>query len=138
MWDVDKAVAHLNSHASKESQGRCAAYVRQAIEAGGVTLVRQASAKNYGDSLEKVAFREVRESEWDIVAGDVVVIQPIAGHPHGHMAMYNGSLWVSDFVQQRGYYPGPSYRKQKPPVAFYRHVVMLARSSIERLRLAHA
>jgi hypothetical protein len=40
--------------------------------------------------------------------------------------MFNGTDWVSDFTQPWGYYPGPSYRAQKPPVAFYRHALLLA------------
>jgi len=32
-------------------------------------------------------------------AGDIRVIQPISGHPHGHMQIYTGSGWVSDFKQ---------------------------------------
>ncbi|MBP5132993.1 CHAP domain-containing protein, partial [Pseudomonas protegens] len=54
-------------------------------------------------------------------AGDVVIIQPIAGHPHGHMAMFNGTLWVSDFKQLHGFYPGHSYRVHKPAYKIYRH-----------------
>lgn len=133
MWDTDKAIQHLNANAKKESQGRCAQHVRQAVEAGGVSLSRHASAKDYGSSLENVGFCNVRITADDFVAGDVVVIQPIAGHPHGHMAMYNGRLWISDFVQYRGYYPGPSYRRQQPAVAVYRHLVMLARTSVDRV-----
>ena len=52
--------------------------------------------------------------------GDVVVIQSIPGHPHGHMAMYDGEHWVSDF-KQRTLYPGDSYRAYKPSYVVYRH-----------------
>jgi hypothetical protein len=53
-------------------------------------------------------------------AGDVAVIQPIPGHPHGHMAMFNGKKWVSDFKQRYGYYPSGAYRKLQPSVVIYR------------------
>lgn len=125
MWDKDKAVEYLTTHASDHSLGRCAEYTRHAIEAGGVTLQRHNSAKDYGPSLIKVGFVALFESSPDSFyfhqAGDVAIVQPIKGHPHGHMCMYNGANWVSDFVQYRGVYPGPSYRKANPPFAVYRY-----------------
>jgi hypothetical protein len=121
MWDSEKAVQHLNDHARVNSAGPCAEFVREAIEAGGLILVRKASAKDYGPSLESVMFWVLPEWPLHLAAGDVVVIQPVTGHPHGHMAMYNGSSWVSDFKQAHGYYPGPVYRAAKPPAVFYRH-----------------
>lgn len=49
-----------------------------------------------------------------------MIIQPIPGHPHGHMAMYDGAYWISDFVQYYGFYPGNAYRTAKPPYQIYR------------------
>jgi hypothetical protein len=54
-------------------------------------------------------------------AGDVAIVQPIQGHPHGHIAMYNGAKWVSDFKQSLGVYPSASYRRVKPTISIYRH-----------------
>lgn len=54
------------------------------------------------------------------VAGDVVVIDGIPSSPDGHMAMYNGTEWVSDFVQ-RDLYPGPRYRTSQPSYKVYRY-----------------
>lgn len=119
LWNVEAAVGKLNERAQDKSQGRCAEYVRVAIEAGGVILARHTSAKDYGASLLAVGFSTVGDGLFK--AGDVAIIQPITGHPHGHMAMFNGKIWVSDFRQYHGYYPGPGYRKIKPPVSFYRY-----------------
>jgi peptidoglycan hydrolase-like protein with peptidoglycan-binding domain len=118
-WDKTRAVNALNTNAQSNSLGRCAYYVRIAVEAGGVTLVRHVSAKDYGSSLVAVGFSAVNTSEYQ--AGDVAIIQPIPGHPHGHATMYNGSQWISDFRQNNGLYPGSSYRKIKPSYAIYRH-----------------
>lgn len=42
--------------------------------------------------------------------GDVVVIQPCDdGNPAGHMAIYDGTTWYSDF-RQRDMWGGPGYR----------------------------
>lgn len=120
-WDLDKAVKHLNSHAQGRSLGLCATYVRRAVEAGGVTLTRTLSAKNYGPSLVAVGFGKLPADPIIYRVGDVAVIQSLPGSPHGHIAMFNGKNWVSDFVQIHGYYPGSNYRKSKPAVAFYRY-----------------
>jgi hypothetical protein len=120
MWDKEKAVAYLNTHANIHSLGRCAEYVRKAIEAGGVKVVRQVSAKDYGSSLKALGFVTLI-GNLNPVAGDVVIIQPIDGHPHGHMAMFSGNVWISDFKQNHGLYPSPAYRKLKPSFAIYRY-----------------
>ena len=55
-WHVQKAVKHLIEHALGASAGKCAAFTRMAIEAGGVTLVCHKPAKNYRSSLIAVVF----------------------------------------------------------------------------------
>ena len=120
-WNLDKAVEHLRKHAQPKSTGNCAHYTREAIEAGGVVLVRHGSAKDYGISLLHAGFREAITNQY--VKGDVVIIQGFQGHPHGHMAMYDGSKWISDFVQS-GLYPGPAYREKKPSYKIYRYGVL--------------
>lgn len=120
MYDVDKAVAFLDAHAAPSSQGRCAQYVRMAIQAGGVTLVPTGAAKDYGERLLDAGFSTVSTGE-RAQAGDVAVIQPVPGHPYGHMTMFDGTLWVSDFKQLNGLYPGASYRRMKPSYLIYRY-----------------
>lgn len=119
MWNRNLAIDHLNRNARPQSTTNCAKFVRLAIAAGGVQLTPRGSAKDYGISLLAAGFRQIAEGGWPEY-GDVAVIQPIAGHPHGHMAMFNGRYWVSDFVQVNGYYPGQGYRSARPPVTFYR------------------
>ena len=41
-------------------------------------------------------------------------------HVHGHMAMFNGTHWVSDFVR-KGFYPAQIYRDQNIPYTLYRY-----------------
>jgi hypothetical protein len=121
-WDAAKAIKHLRDKAKAHSTGHCAQYVREAVEAGGVILLRHASAKDYGSSLTAVGFRAVSAGAgYHHRAGDVGIVQPITGHPHGHMAMFDGTHWVSDFVQWHGIYPGKSYREAKPAYAIYRY-----------------
>jgi hypothetical protein len=126
LWDVRRAVGYLNEHAREHSLGRCAEFVRKAIEAGGAHLVHHTSAKDYGGSLVKVSFAAQPPTLHSYLPGDVVVIQPIEGHPHGHMAMFNGTIWISDFKQRHGLYPGPSYRRLKPPFKTFRYLFLSA------------
>jgi hypothetical protein len=121
MWDKATAVASLDANAQPESLGRCAEFTRKAIEAGGLTLVRCTSAKDYGASLLAVGFVALTPLPDVYLAGDVGIVQPIPTHPFGHMAMYDGTKWVSDFPQLHGLYPGAAYRAADPPFTIYRY-----------------
>ncbi|MFL9914065.1 CHAP domain-containing protein [Paraburkholderia fungorum] len=118
-WDKNAAVSYLQWHAESASQGHCARYVREAIQREGISLMLTYSARNYGSSLICTGFYEV--SDANPQKGDVVVIQAIMNHPDGHMAMYDGAIWISDFKQQLGFYPGPAYRSARPSYKIYRH-----------------
>jgi hypothetical protein len=119
-WHKSTAVNYLQWHAEPVSHGHCARYVREAIERGGISLMRTGSARNYGSSLTSAGFYQVL-SDANPQKGDVIVIESIARHPDGHMAMYDGHIWISDFKQQHGYYPGPDYRAARPRFKIYRH-----------------
>ncbi len=119
-WDVNKAVEHLQKNAGAKSQGKCAAFVRQAIEAGGATFQRTTYAKDFGPSLLQAGFRQISETGYKAQKGDVIVIQPYTGSTAGHVEMFDGAIWISDF-KQSDEWAGPSYRKQKPARAIYRH-----------------
>lgn len=126
MWNKQAALDQLAKQALAHSAGRCAEFVRKAVEAGGVKLVRHVSAKDYGPSLAAVGFSVLTKGLGFYGAGDVVVIQPITGHPHGHMAMFDGKIWISDFKQYHGLYPGPSYRNKKPAFTVYRYIDLIS------------
>jgi GH24 family phage-related lysozyme (muramidase) len=121
-FDVDKAVAALNANAEPGSLGKCAKYVRLAINAGGVaTPGNPVSACNYNPYLEKFGFKKVSTTSYE--KGDIAVFEAFQGdkkyHEHGHIQMWNGTQWVSDF-KQRDYWAGPDYRKHKPGSVVYR------------------
>jgi type VI secretion system secreted protein VgrG len=53
--------------------------------------------------------------------GDIAVFQPPNDkHRHGHIQMYNGTQWVSDFKQPRAFWPNKDYEDIKPPYVIYR------------------
>ncbi|MCX4165329.1 MULTISPECIES: CHAP domain-containing protein [Paraburkholderia] len=119
-WNKDAAVNHLRLHAQPSSHSLCARYVREAVGAGGVELEHTVAARNYGGPLLSAGFYPLLSSAHPM-KGDVAVIQPIPDHPYGHMAMFDGNIWISDFRQYHGYYPSQAYRDIKPPVVIYRH-----------------
>jgi hypothetical protein len=138
-WDVEAALVHLRQKAMPPSAahpfgaGHCAAYVQDAIKAGGVTVpkVGSGSAKDYGFRLKLAGF--VAQSGWvaPYQKGDVAVIDGFAktaakgikhDHLDGHMAMWDGVQWISDYKQSgAGPYPGSDYDKAKPKFVIYRY-----------------
>jgi len=127
MWNAAEAIEHLIRRALPHSSGFCAQFTRRAIAAGGVTLTPPASAlaKDYGPCLLAAGFR--REPLPTVfTGGDVAVITSCSGAPAGHMAMYSGESWISDF-RQRSLYPGPVYRREQPGYAIYRYPVLEVR-----------
>jgi type VI secretion system secreted protein VgrG len=145
--DINKAVKYLDDHAEDDSTGQCAKYVREALEAGGLDLTHHPrSAKDYGPTLLANGFKKTYEfqqikspkeeldassvnvshspgpadQEYVSQKGDVAIIQPYdGGRTDGHITMYDGTQWVSDF-KQRDMWGGPGYRKNKPPCIVYR------------------
>jgi len=54
------------------------------------------------------------------IKGDVRVFQNYpSGSVNGHIDMYNGKHWVSDFVE-RGNWPGVNYERYKPSFSIFR------------------
>ncbi len=134
MWDKIAAIKHLNLNAQSRSLGRCAEFIRKSVEAGGVVLQRCASAKDYDRSLLAAGFVPVpvHTPQEQFMVGDIVIVEPIPGHPHGHMAMFDGSAWISDFRQRHGHYPGPRYRQLRPAYTVYRYDPDAARTANRR------
>ena len=108
-FDVDSAVKYLTEHAKNISVGQCAKYVRQALEHGGLdTTGRPKVAYKYNEFLPKLGFVPILESSntgnklpenYTPQKGDIVVIGANRSHQAGHIAMYNGHQWISDFKQ---------------------------------------
>ena len=133
-WDVDKAIKHLQDHAGPPyGIGKCATFVREAIEAGGLVISRagSGSAKDYGPRLTQAGFVALTVAVVTYQKGDVAVIDGFAkdpqkgitkGAPDGHLAMYDGTQWISDFKQDGASpYPGSQYVKAAPKITIYRH-----------------
>ena len=122
-WDLDAAIAHLQNAAIEHSKRRCGEYVHKAIDAGGITLntaynPTKDSASGYGPILRHAGFLTVAPGEKP-QRGDVVVFQAIKGHKDGHVAMFDGKQWISDFKQD-SIYAATDYQKVDAPYVIYR------------------
>ena len=117
-WSPEAAARYATEHAEKKSVGMCALYVRKAIMTGGISLYMGGDAWCYKYTLPILNFHQVgKKSEREV--GDIVVFQPIGGRRFGHIAIWNGSQWVSDF-RQRNLIVHSDYLKEGCECAIYR------------------
>ncbi|WP_373226627.1 glycoside hydrolase family 73 protein [Enterobacter cloacae complex sp. ESBL7] len=130
--NADRYRRGLDSHL-KYGRSQCAHYVKVALIQGGLSSDNSEinSAKDYGPWLIENNFKPVLNpatvknggvySISGQQAGDVVVIQAAPNHVHGHMAMFDGSKWISDFAQDKGFYPAQVYRDNNIAYTLYRY-----------------
>lgn len=130
--NIESAVEKLVSQALPGSAGRCAKFVREAIEAGGIKFITHpVEAKNYGPTLSRAGFKRYVLKDGVLIdefvcqgyrpeKGDIVVIPNVkGGSPAGHIAMFSGEDWISDF-KQNDIWGGGAYRAAKPVVELFR------------------
>ena len=94
------------------------------MEAGGInTSGHPVGAKDYGPLLIKRGFHLVDDKNYKPVVGDIAVFQAFQGtkkyHEYGHIQMFNGAHWFSDF-QRNNFWAGQDYRTFKPSYKLYR------------------
>lgn len=110
-YDLDKAIKYLEQHARAFSSRGCAAAVRAALEAGGLDMSdRPKFAADYNQYLHKKGFRSVNKGRGTVLPngytpqrGDIIVFDRVGEHQDGHIAMYSGKRWISDFLQNNWY-----------------------------------
>ncbi len=99
-WYVGRSIKYLVSHASRKSTGYCAKHVRLSLEAGGIsTKNHPAAATDYLSFLTKIGFGRISEKV-PLQPGDITVLPAGGTHKYGHICMFTGKAWVSDFVQK--------------------------------------
>lgn len=115
------AMRYSRKHAKSKSSGYCARFVANALEYAGIKFQRQPSAYMYHSNgiLKKAGFGLVSTSMsgYSPQPGDVCVIGRFNNHKHGHICIYDGKNWISDFIQRN---PSP-YSDGPGPLYFYRY-----------------
>jgi len=111
----------MDAHALSRSSHHCAMYCRLGMEAAGLNTAdrpRSGDAGDYGPFLLRHGAKTVPQDAYAPQVGDVVVFDKTDQHPNGHIEMYDGNHWVSDFMQH-SFSP---YRDtvSTPPFTIYR------------------
>ncbi len=96
------AARRASRAAHARSKGLCAKYVRKALQSAGYKFTPNPSAYQYATrgTLRKAGFTKISNHSKPQV-GDVVVVNRSRAHPHGHISIYDGRNWVSDFRQKK-------------------------------------
>ena len=97
-YDIDKAVDYVIANAASKSLIACALYVRKAINAGGIKG-SWGDAWQYITALPTLGFTDLGKIT-DFEKGDIVVFNKTGNRKYGHISMWTGSQWVSDFKQK--------------------------------------
>lgn len=128
-FNIEEAVKTLNKNAQPTSIGKCGKYVRFALEGGALnTTGHPEGARDYDAFLTAKGFDILAIEDlkkYKPQKGDVAVFEAFQGekkrHKWGHVQMYNGIQWVSDF-KQNGFWAGSDYRKAKPAYTVLRWI----------------
>ena len=106
-FDVERAAKHLTDNGQEKSTHCCAWYTMRALQAGGCPAIIL-PAQWYRYFMLLVQFEEIPQDGYVPQKGDVVVFErptwrdcKQVSHWWGHIAMYNGDQWISDFKQQK-------------------------------------
>ena len=115
--NLEKAVEYLITNTKSESTRQCAKYVADALEKGGFKFTRQKSAYMYHSNgiLKTIGFSEI-DNPSSHQKGDITVTENNDEHEDGHIAMWCGTNWISDFVQNSEFV----YKNNQPKVHYYR------------------
>jgi hypothetical protein len=132
-WDLGAALAELRRNAVIEPlfhprHGWCARFTRLAIVAGfggeaAEPDVPHNPPATFIATLQAAGYTSQGVNAVGFEAGDVAVILPYGSHKWGHVAMFDGNNWISDFVQLgawSGIYPNDAYRRAAPPYEIFR------------------
>jgi len=114
VWKLQTTLRVLSQQARGASSGNCGAAVECALNAGldrrlsktALPMMRgddgflHHAAKDFGPALEAAGFRRI-EKPHGFRPGDIIVLKdPSNRHRFGHIAMWDGTHWISDFHQR--------------------------------------
>jgi len=114
---AEAASDYARNHAKPSSTGWCARYVADSLENAGFSFTRQGSACLYHSNgiLKGMGFTEISKPK-KLKKGDVAVHECNQRWEFGHIQIYDGNKWYSDFVQSSE----NIYHAYIPPIHYYR------------------
>ena len=107
-YNNDKVADYITKNAAPNSRTMCAGYVIKAMWHGGCPI-GLIPAYAYNKTLPQMGFEEISVKGYKPKKGDISVVPSNSSHPFGHIAVYNGQQWVSDFKQNH-ILPSKAYR----------------------------
>ena len=137
----DGAVDYLNdNYDTKKSTGKCTYAIKKALdgqELNGTTYKKGNDGSITGrDFIDnngaKLGYESTASGTLDSTnaskgpdgytpqKGDIAVFEPTDNHKYGHIQMYDGEQWRSDF-KQNNFSPGSGYTKDGVPYTVYRN-----------------
>ena len=115
-YDGEKAADYATSNALSRSHTLCAGFVMRALWSGHC-YIGLYPAWAYKYVLPLYDFKFVDTTHYR--KGDIIVYPAVGKHIWGHIAIYNGRQWVSDF-KQRNKVVAPAYNRVKPTLFRYK------------------
>ncbi|WP_111895874.1 CHAP domain-containing protein [Acinetobacter sp. MB5] len=98
--NVSKFSTKLESISARRSKEKCARNVRIALQTAGADVSNHPiAAANWGHTLEKNGYKQIKPAFNNPKKGDIYIIDATNNHVYGHIAGYTGSEWISDFRQ---------------------------------------
>lgn len=116
--NLEKAANYLKKNAQRKTTGYCARYVTNALYEAGFIFERPDCAHLYWDDhiLNQIGYIEINNPNSYII-GDITVTENNTEHIYGHIAMWCGEKWISDFIQNSEFV----YISNQPPIHYYRY-----------------
>lgn len=122
-YDSQRAARFITKYSLDKSHESCAGWVMAAIIAGGEPCILLRGC-DYEYLLPLIGFEEIvtdgtqDRDNYKGQVGDIVVFPAKGKHIFGHIAMWNGERWISDF-KQKHFFCATAYRKT--PYKIFRH-----------------
>ena len=118
--DIPAMSTWLNDNAYSSSRGQCAKYVRLGLEAAGAnTSGHPVAAADYANTVQRNGYVPITAGSYVPREGDITVISRTDQHAYGHIVVYDGRQWISDFKQKNQ----SPYADKTIPMQVYRHPV---------------
>ena len=108
-YSNEETVKYITENKESKSRSMCAWYSMKAIRSGGCYNCYIYPAYAYNKILPQLGFKEVSINNYSPKIGDISVLPKNSKSCFGHIAIYNGKKWISDF-EQNDIFPGKSYK----------------------------
>ena len=110
-FDARAAAKYMIAKSTYYSNSDCSTAVMKGLRTGGFKNFPNAYGGDFGPNLQAVNFTKITDiKSYQPQVGDVTVWSRNSAHKSGHVQMYGGDYWVSDWHQDWATQP-PAYQK---------------------------